>query len=131
MNGQIELKAQFGVAAEKLYRAWLDPVHHAAMSYGGEAQFDAQVGGHHSSGDGYITGTFRELEPGRRLVFTWRTTDFAENQPDSLVELKLADTDGGCELTLVHTGLPDDQVEQYKSGWVEFYLDPMKRYFGG
>lgn len=126
-----ELTATFSVSAEKLYRAWLDPVHHAAMSYGGEAAFDAVPGGDHSSGDGYITGRFVELVPGRRLVFTWRTTDFAEGQPDSQVELDFADTPGGCTLRLVHSGLPDDQIDEYRSGWQDYYLEPMTRYFGG
>jgi uncharacterized protein YndB with AHSA1/START domain len=63
---KITLSATFSVPGEKLYRAWLDPVHHAAMSYGGDAVIDARVGGTHSTGDGYITGTFVELVPGSK-----------------------------------------------------------------
>ncbi len=127
----IDLTADFPIGAEKLYKAWLNPVHLSAMSYGGEAEFDVREGGRHSSGDGYIEGQFLELVPGQKIVQTWRTTDFAPDQGDTQVELTFTDTENGCTLHLVQTGLPDDQIESYQSGWFEFYLEPMKRYFGG
>lgn len=127
----IDLSADFLIGAEKLYKAWLNPVHHAAMSDGGQAEFDVREGGTHSSGDGFITGTFVELVPGRRIVQTWRTANFAEGQPDSKVELTFEDTPEGGRIRLVQTGLPDDQVEEYRSGWLEYYFQPMKLYFGG
>lgn len=126
----IDISTHFSVSAAKLYKAWLDPVHHPAMSFGTDAQIDARVGGIHTSGDGYISGLFEELVPGERIVMTWRTTDFAEGQPDSRVELTFADADDGSTLRLVHTGLPPEQVEEYKNGWMEYYFSPMKLYFG-
>jgi len=126
-----ELTAHFSLPPEKLYKAWLDPVHHPAMSWGTEAEFDPRVGGAHSSGDGYITGVFEALDPGRSLTMTWRTTDFAEDQPDSRVVLEFEPADGGTLLRIVHSGLPADQVETYRQGWQEFYFEPMTRYFGG
>lgn len=127
----IDLTTHFSIGAEKLYKAWLDPVHHPAMSFGTEAEFDVRVGGTHTSGDGYISGVFEELEPGKRIVMSWRTTEFPEDQADSRVELHFEDApQGGSTLRLVHTGLPDDQVENYRGGWSEFYFEPMKVYFG-
>lgn len=128
---KITLSATFSVPGEKLYQAWLDPVHHAAMSYGGDAVIDARVGGTHSTGDGYITGKFVDLVPGKRIVQTWRTTDFPEDQPDSQVELLFGDSKDGGSFQLVHSGLPEDQVEEYRNGWIEYYLQPMTLYFGG
>jgi uncharacterized protein YndB with AHSA1/START domain len=126
----IDLSTHFSIRAEKLYKAWLDPVHHPAMSFGTEAELDPQVGGAHRTGDGYIWGVFEELVPGKKIVMTWRTTDFGEDQPDSRVELTFSDAKEGCVLHLVQTGLPDDQIEEYTSGWQEYYFEPMKRYFG-
>lgn len=127
----IELSSTFSIPAEKLYKAWLDPVHHAAMSYGGQAEFEVRVGGTHSTGDGYITGQFLELEPGRRIVETWRTSDFPEEQPDSRVELLFEDVPEGGRIQLVHQDLPEEQIEEYQKGWMEYYFQPMKLYFGG
>lgn len=126
----IDLTTHFSVSAAKLYKAWLDPVHHPAMSFGSDAEIDAQVGGGHTSGDGYIWGIFEELVPGEKIVMTWRTTEFAEDQADSRVELQFADAQEGSTLRLVHTGLPDEQIETYRQGWHEFYFAPMKVYFG-
>ena len=126
----IDLSTHFSIRAEKLYKAWLDPVHHPAMSFGTEAEFDPQVGGAHRAGDGYIWGVFEELVPGKKIVMTWRTTDFGEDQPDSHVELTFTDAKEGCVLRLVQTGLPDDQIDEYTTGWQEYYFEPMKRYFG-
>ncbi len=128
---QIELTAHFGIPAEKLYKAWLSPVHHGAMSYGGEAHIDPVVGGDFDCGDGYVWGKTLELDPGRRLVQSWRTTDFAEDQPDTTLQVTFTDNDEGCTLTLVHNGFPEDQVADYLHGWNEFYLAPMRIYFGG
>jgi activator of HSP90 ATPase len=127
---QIELKARFAVPAAAIYQAWLDPTRHGAMSYGGAAHIAAVVGGAFDCGDGYVRGTTLELEPGRRIVQGWRTSDFAEGQPDTRLELDFVDSEKGCELTLVHNGFPEEQVEEYRQGWKEYYLEPMKRFFG-
>ena len=126
----IDISSHFSIGAEKLYKAWLDPVHHPAMSFGTDAEFDVRVGGSHMEGDGYITGIFEELIPGKKIVETWRTTEFTEDQPDSRVEITFEDAPGGSLVRIVQTGLPEDQVETYRSGWFEFYFEPMKRYFG-
>ena len=127
----IDLSADFLIGAQKLYKAWLDPIHHAAMSFGGEADIDARLGGSHSVGNGYIQGVFEELIPGQKIVQTWRTSDFLEDQADSRVEIHFSDTDEGGHIRLVQTGLPLDQVEEYRLGWLQNYFEPMKRYFGG
>ncbi len=127
----IDLSADFLIGAAKLYKAWLDPIHHAAMSFGGEAFIDPQQGGTHSAGDGYIQGVFETLVPGEKIVQTWRTSDFAEDQPDSQVEILFSDTEEGGRVRLIQTGLPEDQVESYREGWIQNYFEPMKRYFGG
>jgi len=127
----IDLSTHFSISAEKLYKAWLDPVHHPAMSFGTEAEIDPRVGGVHRAGDGYISGVFEDLVPGKKIVMSWRTTEFAADQADSRVELRFEAAPEGSVLHLLHTGLPDDQVETYRHGWQEFYFEPMKRYFGG
>ena len=71
---------------ERVYAAWIDGPEHSEFT-GGEAIIDARDGGKHSAWSGYIEGRFVTLDPGKKLVMSWRTTEFDESDPDSLVEI--------------------------------------------
>lgn len=111
-----------------IYRAWLDSQGHSRMT-GSPAQATEQDGGAFSAWDGYIWGHNLELEPERRIVQAWRSSDFDEGAPDSRLEVLLEAVQGGTRLTLHHSELPDDG-DTYRQGWIEFYFEPMKAYFG-
>lgn len=114
---------------ERVYAAWIDSGEHSELT-GGEAIIDAREGGKHSAWSGYIEGRFVELEHGKRLVMSWRTTEFDESDPDSLVELRFLPDGGGTRLEIVHTELPPGGAHKYETGWREFYFVPMRKYFG-
>ncbi len=114
---------------ERVYAAWIDSGEHSEFT-GGEAIIDAREGGKHSAWSGYIEGRFITLEPGKRLVMSWRTTEFDESDPDSHVELRFLPDGGGTRLELVHTELPPGGEQKYTTGWREFYFVPMRKYFG-
>lgn len=59
-----------------VFAAWLDSVAHGAMTGRGRAKIDPRVGGAHTAWNGYIQGETLELEPGRRIVQSWRTSEF-------------------------------------------------------
>ena len=124
----LELMVLLPGAPDRVYAAWLDSAQHAAFT-GDAATIDPLVGGGHSAWDGYITGKNVELEAGRRIVQTWRTSEFPEDAPDSLLELLLEPAEGGTRLILKHTAIPEGQGEQYEEGWKEYYFDPMLEYF--
>jgi uncharacterized protein YndB with AHSA1/START domain len=113
---------------EEIYRAWLDGKQHTAFT-GGAANNDGRVGGSHSAWDGYITGTNLALVPSQRIVQSWRTTEFPDDAPDSRLELIFSEVQGGTELVLEHTEIPEDQAGDYEQGWVDHYFEPMKRHF--
>jgi uncharacterized protein YndB with AHSA1/START domain len=113
---------------QEVYAVWMSSEGHTRMT-GGQATITPQAGAAFDAWDGYIQGKNLELDPGRRIVQSWRTVEFAENEPDSQIEITLEPVDGGTKLTLHHTGLPP-HGGQYEQGWVESYFDPMKEYFG-
>ena len=113
---------------ERVYAAWLDGTEHSAFT-GGEAIIDAIVGGKHSAWSGYIEGQFLELEPGRRIVMSWRTSEFEETDPDSRAEVRFSPDGGGTRIEIAHTDLPPGGAQKYGTGWREFYFVPMRRYF--
>jgi len=126
---KIKLTVTLPVSPKKIYDAWLNSKAHSAFT-GGKASASSKVKGKFTAWDGYITGKNLELKAGKKIVQTWRTTEFPETAPDSLLEVSLAPKAGGkTTLTLVHTNIPKGQGKQYKSGWKEHYFEPMKAYF--
>jgi len=128
MGSKFTVSAVLPASPQEVYDAWLDSKEHSAMT-GGTARISARVGTDFEAWDGYIQGRNLELEVGRRIVQSWRTSEFAQDQEDSRVEITLQPTDQGTRLTLVHSNLPENQKEQYRQGWRDNYFQPMKQYF--
>lgn len=126
---RFELEARISAAPAAVYRAWLTGREHARMT-GGPATGQPSVGADHSAWDGYIRGRNLELEPGVRLLQSWRTAEFPESAPDSILEVLLFGDGGGTRLVLRHSEIPEGQGARYREGWVEHYFEPMQKYFG-
>jgi uncharacterized protein YndB with AHSA1/START domain len=60
----------------------------------------------HTAHDGYIRGWNLVIVPGKRIVQSWRTTEFAPETPDSVVEVRLAPARGGTTIAIVHRDRP-------------------------
>lgn len=74
------------------------------------------------------TGVYREVVPGRKLVFTWEWRGAPERQ--SLVTFLLEPAGGGTELTLIHELLPDEDARlSHERGWMGF-LDKLSAFIG-
>jgi len=99
----------------QVYQAYVDPKKHAAFT-GQSATGTARVGGRFTAGDGYINGRYLELEKGKKILHEWRTTEWPEGYPPSLLELRLEAKGRRTELTMVHTKVPEEQVEYYAEG---------------
>lgn len=94
---------------------WLGEARGAELRVGGQVVVD--------HGDGYLCESrVTMLEPGSRLVATWRFPD----EPESLISLLLTAETGGedCQLVLSHSHL-DDLTSSYAPGWLTHltYLD--------
>jgi activator of HSP90 ATPase len=112
----------------EIYEAWLSTEGHTAMT-GSPAKVDGKVAGQFSAWDGYIFGKTLELTPHQRIVQAWRTTEFPDDAPDSHLEVLLDEGTEGTKVTLIHSDMPEDQVDSYRQGWEDFYFKPMKVYF--
>lgn len=127
MTEHLTLTAEYPVPAQDLYRAWMDSAAHSAFT-GAAATIDPSPGGTFSAWDGYILGTTLEVEPPRRIVQAWRTTEFPEGSPDSRLEIVFEDVEGGARITLQHSQIPDGQAPGYEQGWQDFYFAPLREY---
>jgi len=87
------------------------------------------VGGKFTAWDGYIFGKNLELEPGRKIVQGWTTTEWPEGYPPSRLEITLRKRPGGTELKMVHSNVPAEQKDEYAGGWRSFYWEPLEAHF--
>ena len=66
-------------------------------------------------------GTFTEVEPGRRVVFTWGWEGSADLPPGaSTVIITLEAAAGGTMVHLVHEGLTGEQEASHAEGWTHY-----------
>ncbi|MEM7036804.1 MAG: SRPBCC domain-containing protein [Bacteroidota bacterium] len=128
MKESLELTATFKATPQAIYDAWLDSAGHEAMT-GGGATCSQEVGAAHTAWDGYITGENLALTPHSEIVQTWRTSEFASDDEDSKLIVRLEAVEGGCAVTLIHTHIPEGQT-QYVQGWEDHYFAPMREHFG-
>jgi len=120
MKAAFEMKIEFPVKASTIYNAWLDSKTHSDMT-GGEASCSNQEGEKFSAWDGYIAGKNIQLDQNEKIIQSWRTTDFKNNDGDSELIIEIQETEDGCELLLIHKNIPEGKPD-YKQGWVDHYL---------
>jgi activator of HSP90 ATPase len=128
MMETVEVSTLLKAKPETVYRAWLDSEAHGKFT-GSSAEIDGREGGAFTAWDGYISGETLELEPFRRIVQSWRTTDFPPGAPDSRLEILIEAAGDETRLTLIHTDIPEGQGDEYRAGWTDYYFEPMQAYF--
>ena len=137
----LTLKRRINAPPEKIYAAWTQPENlirwfgPAMVKQGSvRAEIDARVGGcYRISFDNdrgehnEVAGTYRELEPHSRIVFSWAWHSRPER--DSLVTVMLKPDGAGTQLTLQHEQLFDDAArDAHRHGW-NGTLDKLESHF--
>ena len=137
----LEIKRLIKAPRDRVYAAWTDPAQ-LKQWFGPENVetrdliADARVGGKfrwdltNPEGEKMTCrGGYRELQPGKKIVFTWQWEDDEtwENHT-SVVTVELADADGGTELRLRHEQLPSEQSRNgHNDGW-NSALDKLEKF---
>lgn len=127
----LTLRRMIDGPVEAVFRAWTDP-QTLALWWGPPnfttpvAELDVRPGGAYRlvmrSPDGAqelrVHGVYREVEPPRRLVFSWRWEDGVPDAMESLVTVELHPRGEQTELVLTHGGFTDDEAARpYGDGW--------------
>jgi uncharacterized protein YndB with AHSA1/START domain len=77
------------------------------------------------------SGEYLEVDPPKRVVFSWRWLGGQEDPGESRVEIELRPIPGGTELTFNHSSLHDEQSRRsHESGW-NGSLDKLVQHFEG
>lgn len=110
-----------------VYEALMDSKQHSAFT-GDAAKISRKVGGTFNTFGGYAEGENLELVPDRKIVQSWRASDWPEGH-FSRCTFALSKSKAGTRLTFTQTGVPDDQFESIKQGWIDYYWEPLKEFF--
>jgi activator of HSP90 ATPase len=124
MSKTIRQTATFKVSPHEVYELLMDSKKQAELE-GGEAKISRKVGGKFTISSGDIEGTNLELVPDKKIVQSWRYSDWPEGHY-STATFSLEETAKGTRLTFTQTGVPDDKYEDIKQGWKDYYWAPMK-----
>ena len=129
MSIEFEVSDVIPASPDAIYAAWLSSDEHSKMT-GSPARVSADVGHDFEAWDGYIQGKNLELQSPRRIYQSWRTSEFDDDEQDSLLEVLLEMEGNGTRVTIRHSNLPDHGM-QYREGWKDSYFTPMKEHFVG
>jgi activator of HSP90 ATPase len=113
-------------APNEVYESLMNEKKHAGFT-GAAAKIDNRVSGEFEVWDGYATGRNIELIPGKKIVQTWRASDWPEGQ-ESEITIELSEKDGQTELKFNQKNIPDDFAADVEQGWQDFYWQPMIQY---
>ena len=107
-----------------IYEALMDSEKHAQFT-GDKADISREVGGRFTAFGGYSEGVNIELIQDKKIVQTWRASDWLEGHY-SRVTISLKEIENGTQLTFTQTGVLDEQHADISQGWWDYYWKPMK-----
>jgi activator of HSP90 ATPase len=114
----------FRASVHDVYEMLMDEKKHALFT-GGSARISREPGGTFATNDGYSTGTNKELVQNKKIVQTWRASDWPEDHYSTLT-ITVSPVPSGTKLSFIQAGVPDDQYEEISQGWHDYYWNPMK-----
>ena len=137
----LEIKRFIKASPDRVYAAWTDPAQ--LRQWFGPEQVttnnliaDPRVGGRFrwdlTNSDGEkmtMEGEFRELQPGKKIVFTWRWQDDEDwKNHVSIVTVEISGRSGGTELRLTHEQLPNEKSRDGHTGGWNSALDKLEKF---
>jgi activator of HSP90 ATPase len=125
---KLSVNVELPVQIEVLFHDWLDSSEHSSFT-GSEAVIDPTIGGEFTAWEGYISGKTIKMDRPYRILQSWRTTEFADTDKDSKLEIVFESVSNGTRLTINHSDIPDGQGDMYREGWEEYYFKPMLDYY--
>ena len=129
---KLVVRREIAAPAQELFDAWLDPESLGVWMRPGDTtrstiKVDPRVGGsfeivmHTPGGAVPHSGTYKEIDRPKRLVFTWNSPYALNN--DSLVTVEFRPTRGATEIVLTHEGLPSpEMVAAHTKGWSDILV---------
>jgi uncharacterized protein YndB with AHSA1/START domain len=130
-NMTVEVSKVINAPVEKVFEAWTEPDQlskwlRGKLATGTRAEQDVRIGGQYrientTGCEGkpvVVTGTYKEIVPNKKLVFTW--THSSEDFPakDTLVTVTFVAKGNSTEVIIKHTNFATQaSAERHNMGW--------------
>ncbi|CAK1555458.1 unnamed protein product [Leptosia nina] len=116
----IELTESFQCRAQEFYDA-MTRIDMVTAFTQGHVKMEAEKGGKFSLFGGNVSGEFRELVPGKKIVQYWRYKQWPE-QHFSEVTFSIEEKDDHTLVTLKQDLVPTSELEQTRANWKHKYI---------
>ena len=128
----LALRRTYSATPERVFQAWTRPEElkqwwGAAEGYTTPvAEIDLQIGGQYRLGMRppggphtlVVAGSYREIIPAEKLVFTWQWETPDGSAPVTLVTVDFLKTGAGTEVVVTHEQFPDAAMrDEHEGGW--------------
>ena len=132
----------YAASRDDVFRAWTDP-EQLKKWWGHDgwstpiAEVDLRVGGSYrlgmlnpdAEGPYVCGGTYKEVTPPEKLVYTWKWEHAPEDAPSTLVTVEFVEQGDSTEVVLVHEQLADEEDrDKHGEGW-KALLDHLAKLF--
>ena len=136
----VVVQRSLAAAPEKVFAAWTDP-HLLAQWWGppghtvASVEIDLRVNGRYRIGlqqpdqpPFFVSGTYQQIQPPEKLVFTWRWERSDMDIGQSLVTVEIRGDGRHTNLILTHAQLPEPAQAAHRQGW-QGILDKLVSFF--
>jgi activator of HSP90 ATPase len=114
--------------AAELYDMYMDSETHAAFT-GAPAKISDEPGSPFEAFGGLLLGTMLQVVKPHLIVQSWRSVNFADDDPDSTLIISFVEEEEGeGRIDLVHLDVPDSDFQGVTGGWESRYFAPWLTY---
>jgi uncharacterized protein YndB with AHSA1/START domain len=130
MSISISLKRKIKVPIEVVFDAMTNAI--VLSEFTGKAVIEPNIGSLYQMFDGWVSGEILAIEKNKTLSYTWKTTDWDENDEPSIVSYTFKEKGGSTSIELTHSNLPNQkEADEHLKGWEEHVFLPLEKYLIG
>ncbi len=111
----------------ELYAMYMDAEIHAAFT-GAPARISEEPGSPFEAFGGLLTGTMLQAVRPMLIVQSWRSVNFADEDPDSTLIISFSPEDDDGRIDLIHLDVPENDFQGVSGGWESRYFAPWLTY---
>jgi activator of HSP90 ATPase len=120
----IRQSVTFKTSPDVVYEMLMDSRKHAKFT-GEKAAISREIGEKFTAYSGYINGVNLDLVPDKKIVQSWRGSDWPEGHY-SKVTFSLKKVKSGTRLAFRQSGVPEEHYRGIGQGWRDYYWKPMR-----